>query len=184
MSGWSRKLPSDDGENNPVIWTKSGKVIALKTVPGRADGAAEATNLSGLTVGYLGNLGTDSDPETDQAAVWPTRTAEPLLFGPPDPFAYAELVDVNDRGQAAGMSGTFTKNGFPVVKPAIWRPGWAASAPFPSRPGLELIASSARSSTTSTPAERSPATSTASRARPSASFVASTPSLWTCPFGR
>ena len=73
MSGWSRKLPNDDGENNPVIWTKSGKVIPLETEPGRADGAAEATNRSGLTVGYLGNLGTDEDPESDQAAVWPTR---------------------------------------------------------------------------------------------------------------
>ena len=41
VSGWSRKLPNDDGENNPVIWTKSGKVIALKAPPGRADGAAE-----------------------------------------------------------------------------------------------------------------------------------------------
>jgi probable HAF family extracellular repeat protein len=125
VSGWSRKLPNDDGENNPVIWTKSGEVIPLKTAPGRADGAAEATNRSGLTVGYLGNLGTDTDPESDQAAVWQTRTAEPLLIGRTGPYAYAELVDVNDRGQAAGMSGTFTKNDFPVVEPAIWRTGWA-----------------------------------------------------------
>ena len=42
----------------------------MKTAPGRADGAAEATNASGLTVGYLGNLGTDAAPESDQAAVW------------------------------------------------------------------------------------------------------------------
>ena len=32
---------------------------------------------------------------------------------------------MNDRGQAAGMAGTFTETGFPVVKPAIWRSGWA-----------------------------------------------------------
>jgi probable HAF family extracellular repeat protein len=125
VSGWSRKLPNDDGENNPVIWTRSGKVIALKTDPGRADGAAEATNRSSLTVGYLGNLGTDTDPESDQAAVWQTRTAEPHLIGRTGPYDYAELVDVNDRGQAAGMSGTFTKKGFPFVRPAIWRNGWA-----------------------------------------------------------
>ena len=124
VSGWSRKLPNDDGENNPVIWTKSGKVIALKTPPDRADGAAEATNRSGLTVGYLGNLGTDTDPESDQAAVWQTRTAAPQLIGPTGPYAYAELIDVNDRGQAAGMSGTFTEDGFPDAKPAIWRTGW------------------------------------------------------------
>ena len=55
VSGWSRKLPNDDGEENPVLWTRSGKVLPLKTVPGRADGIAEATNHSGLTVGYLGN---------------------------------------------------------------------------------------------------------------------------------
>jgi probable HAF family extracellular repeat protein len=125
VSGWSRKLPNDDGENNPVIWTRSGRVIALKTPPGRADGAAEATNRSGLTVGYLGNLGTDTDPESDQAAVWSTRTAEPLLIGPAGAHAYAEFVDLNDRGQAAGMFGTFTETLFPVVKPAIWRTGWA-----------------------------------------------------------
>ena len=87
----------------------------LNTPPGRADGAAEATNRSGLTVGYLGNLGTDTDPESDQAAVWRTRDAAPLLLGPADPYAYGELVDVNDRGQAAGMSGTFTESLFPVV---------------------------------------------------------------------
>lgn len=131
VSGWSRLLPSDDGENNPVIWTSSGDVVAMRTAPGRADGAAEATNRSGLTVGYLGNLGTDDDPESDQAAVWPARDADPLLMGPATPFAYAELVDVNDRGQAAGMSGTFTRNGFPLVKPAVWRPGWPSLRALP-----------------------------------------------------
>ena len=130
VSGWSRKLPNDDGENNPVLWTKAGKVVALKTAPGRADGAAEATNRSGLTVGYLGNLGTDEDPESDQAAVWKTRTAEPLLMGPARGYAFAELVDVNDRGQAIGGKGTFTKTGFPHVHPAIWQPGSASLRPL------------------------------------------------------
>ena len=132
VSGWSRKLASDDGENNPVIWTKSGKVIPLKTAPGRADGAAEATNRSGLSVGYLGNLGTDTDPENDQAVVWRTRTAQALLLGHASPGdTYGELVDVNDRGQAAGMSGTFTDNGFPLTVPAIWQTGWAGLRPLP-----------------------------------------------------
>ncbi len=130
VSGWSRKRASDDGENNPVIWTKSGKVVPLETVPGRADGAAEATNGSGLTVGYLGDF-SDTEPESDQAAVWRTRTAEPQLMGRTDPYAVAELVDVNDRGQAAGMSGTFTKTGFPLARPAIWRAGWAGLRPLP-----------------------------------------------------
>jgi hypothetical protein len=135
VSGWSRKLPNDDGENNPVIWTKSGKVIPLETVPGRADGAAEATNRFGLTVGYLGNLGTDQDPESDQAAIWRTRDAAPLLVGPADTYAYAELVDVNDHGQAAGMSGTFTRDLFPVARPAIWRTGWQGlrTIPIPAK---------------------------------------------------
>jgi probable HAF family extracellular repeat protein len=124
VSGWSRKLPSDDGENNPVIWDAAGKVVPMKTAPGRADGAAEATTRSGLTVGYLGTFRTDNGPENDQAAVWPTRTAAPQLMGPTSPYAYAELVDVNERGQAAGMSGRFTKNGFPLAKPAIWQAGW------------------------------------------------------------
>lgn len=124
VSGWSRREPNEDGENNPVIWTGSSTIIALATEPGRADGAAEATNRRGLTVGYLGNLGTATDPESGQAAVWPTSTAAPRLFGPPIPYAYGELVDVNDRGQAAGMVGSFTKSGFTVVRPAVWRTGW------------------------------------------------------------
>jgi probable HAF family extracellular repeat protein len=125
VSGWSRKLPNDDGENNPVLWTRSGQVIPLQTAPGQADGAAEATNGSGMTVGYLGNLGTDTDPEHDSAVVWQTRTAPPQLLAHTSPGdTYAELVDVNDRGQAAGMSGTFTENGFTVATPAIWQPGW------------------------------------------------------------
>jgi hypothetical protein len=127
VSGCSRKLPNDDGENNPVIWDASGKVAPLKTAPGRADGAAEATNRSGLTVGYLGNLGTSSDPERGNAVVWESRAAKPRLLGrPAPPWTIAELVDVNDRGQAAGMSGTLEKNGFPVSEPMIWRTGWTS----------------------------------------------------------
>jgi hypothetical protein len=127
VSGWSRELPNDDGENNPVIWDASGTVVPLTTAPGRADGAAEATNRSGLTVGYLGNLGTDADPERDNAAVWRSSTTRPRLLGPPAPaYGYSELVDVNDRGQAAGASGRFTKHLFPVIKPAIWRTGWTS----------------------------------------------------------
>ena len=131
VSGWSRKLPSDDGENNPVIWDASGKVVALKTALGRADGAAEATNRSGLIVGYLGNLGTDTDPERGNAVVWRSRTARPLLLGrAARPFAIAELVDVNESGQAAGMYGSLTKNGFPLSVPAIWRTGWTSLRPL------------------------------------------------------
>jgi hypothetical protein len=131
VSGWSRQQPNDDGENNPVIWDKSGSVVALKTLPDRADGAAEATNRTGLTVGYLGNLGTDADPERDNAAVWSAATAEPLLLGPPAPaYGYSELVDVNDRGQAAGAAGSFTKDGFTQFEPAIWRPGWTSLRPL------------------------------------------------------
>jgi hypothetical protein len=123
VSGWSRKLASEDGENNPVLWTPSGKVVALRTKRARADGAAERTTRSGLTVGYLGNFFSDGRPESDQAAVWRRRRGRPLLMGPTRPLSYGELVDVNDQGQAAGMRGKFTKSGFPVVEPAVWRPG-------------------------------------------------------------
>ena len=134
VSGWSRKLPSSDGEENPVLWTRSGEVVALKTAPGRADGIAEATNASGLTVGYLGNLGTDgmpgvpnTDPERDNAVVWKSRAAKPRLLGRPAPVhVIGELVDVNDRGQAAGTLGHVTNSGFGMARPQIWRPGWAA----------------------------------------------------------
>ena len=138
VSGWSRKLPNDDGEENPVLWDASGKVIPLKTAPDRADGIAEATNSSGLTVGYLGNLGTDgmpgvpnTDPERDNAVVWQSRTAAPRMLGRPAPVHFiAELVDVNDRGQAAGMSGTLTNKGFGLAEPGIWRKGWTALKPI------------------------------------------------------
>jgi probable HAF family extracellular repeat protein len=124
VSGWSRREPNEDGENNPVIWTKSGKAVPMPTPAGRADGAAEATNRAGVTVGYLGNLGTDDDPESDQAAIWQTPTAEPTLIGPTGAYAYAELVDINDRGQVAGMLGTFTTSLFPAAHAVIWQPGW------------------------------------------------------------
>ena len=138
-SGWSRKLASDDGEENPVLWDAAGKVIALKTAPGRADGIAEATNTSGVTVGYLGNLGTDgmpgvpnTDPERDNAVIWQSRTATPQLLGRPAPVhSIAELTDVNDRGQAVGMAGTITNTGFLAAEPQIWRTGWTSLRPLP-----------------------------------------------------
>ena len=138
VSGWSRKLPNEDGAENPVLWTRSGKAIALKTAPNRADGIAEATNRSGLTVGYLGNVGTDgipgvanTDPERDNAVVWRSRTAAPRLLGRPAPVHFiGELVDVNDRGQAAAMAGYVTNKGFPGSKPMIWRTGWADLRPI------------------------------------------------------
>jgi uncharacterized membrane protein len=131
VSGWSRREPNEDGENNPVIWTPSGDVVAPKTPPGRADGAAEATNASGLTVGYVGNLGTAQDPESDQAAIWNTATAEPLLIGPADPYAFAELVDVNDRGQVVGATGTFSTNGFVTGRAGIGQAGETPLRPLP-----------------------------------------------------
>jgi hypothetical protein len=131
VSGWSRRLPNDDGENNPVVWTKTGKVVRLATPPGRADGAAEASNRAGLIVGYTGNLGTDTDPESNQAAVWSARGAQPRLLGPAAPLAYAELVDVNERGQVAGMYGSFTEGGFAAAVPAIWKTGWPRLRPIP-----------------------------------------------------
>jgi len=137
-SGWSRRLPNDDGVENPVLWDASGQVIPLKTAPRRADGIAEATNRSGLTVGYLGNAGTDgmpgvpnTDPERDNAVVWSSRAAAPNMLGrPARVHVIAELVDVNDRGQAAGMAAKLTSTGFPVAAPRIWQTGWASLRPI------------------------------------------------------
>jgi len=125
VSGWSRKLPNEDGEENPVLWTRDGKVVAMKTVRGQSDGIAEATNSSGLTVGYLGNQ-IEGVPERDQFAVWSSRTAAPKLLGPFRDNVVAEFADVNDRGEAIGMTGTINpKTGFISGAHAIvWRPGW------------------------------------------------------------
>ena len=124
VSGWSRKLPNDDGAENPVLWTRSGQVVPLKTAPGRADGIAEATNSSGLTVGYLGNQ-SETEPESDQFAVWKTRASAPELMGPSRANLIAEFADVNDRGQAVGMTGTMNpKTGFLYpARAVIWRTG-------------------------------------------------------------
>jgi probable HAF family extracellular repeat protein len=153
VSGWSRRLPNEDGVENPVLWTRSGKVVPLMTIPRRTDGIAEATNSSGLTVGYLGNAGTDgipgvanSDPERDNAVVWQSRTAAAHMLGRPAPVHFiAELVDVNDRGQATGTSGYVTNKGFMASEPMIWRSGWADLKPleFPaaSRKSRVVVAS-------------------------------------------
>jgi probable HAF family extracellular repeat protein len=138
VSGWSSRISNKVGEENPVLWTRSGKVVPLKTAPGQSDGIAEATNSSGLTVGYLGNLGTDTDPEHDQFAVWRTRMSKPRLMGRLRPNLITEFVDVNDRGQAAGMTGMLNaKTGFVVAAPVIWRVGWpnvrALAVPAASR---------------------------------------------------
>jgi hypothetical protein len=185
VSGWSRKLPNDDGENNPVIWTKSGTVIPLKTAPGRADGAAEATNRLGLTVGYLGNLGTDTDPENDHAVVWRTRTAQPLQLGHSSPDdTYGELVDVNDRGLAAGMSGTFTDNGFPLTVPAIWQTGWPSlrTLPVPAASRAHRVVSTQLNDIN---ARGAIVGDVYGLTAPDFSKLRRVyPVLWTCPFGR
>ena len=131
VSGWSRKLPNDDGAENPVLWTRSGQVVPLKTAPGRADGIAEATNSSGLTVGYLGNQ-SETEPESDQFAVWKTRASAPQLMGPSRANLIAEFADVNDRGQAVGMTGTMNpKTGFLYpARAVIWRTGWPTVRPL------------------------------------------------------
>jgi hypothetical protein len=131
VSGWSAGRSNKVGEENPVLWTPSGKVVPLKTAPGRSDGIAEATTRDGLTVGYLGNLGTDTDPEHDQFAVWRTRTSEPRLLGPVRPNLITEFVDVNERGQAAGMTGMLDpKTGFVLARSVIWRTGWPRVRPL------------------------------------------------------
>ena len=130
VSGWSRRLPNDDGEENPVLWTRSGKVVPLRTAPGRTDGIAEATNDAGLTVGYLGNQ-SDTEPEMDQFAIWRTRTAAPQLFGPVRPNLIAEFVDVNDRGQTVGMTGALNpKTGFVLGQAVIWQTDWPRVRPL------------------------------------------------------
>ena len=105
--------------------------MPLQTVEGQADGIAEATNRSGLSVGYLGNLGTEADPEHDQFAVWPTRTGAPLLLGPVHDNLIAEFVDVNDRGQVVGMTGTLNPiSGFGEAQGVTWQRGWESVKPL------------------------------------------------------
>jgi probable HAF family extracellular repeat protein len=130
VSGWSRRLPNEDDEENPVLWTRAGKVVALKTVQGQSDGIAEATNSSGLTVGYLGNQAAGV-AERDQFAVWSSRAAHPQLFGPLRDNVVGELADVNDRGEAVGTSGLLNpQTGFVAAHGVIWRTGWSDAKPL------------------------------------------------------
>jgi probable HAF family extracellular repeat protein len=131
VSGWSRKQPREHAVENPVIWTRSAGAVALRHPAGRGDGVANASNGAGLIVGLLGNTGTDREPESDQAAVWRSLRAGPKLLGPATPWAYAELFDVNERGQAVGALGSFTKRGFPVARGTIWQQGWERMHPVP-----------------------------------------------------
>jgi probable HAF family extracellular repeat protein len=135
VSGWSRSVSALDGEESPVLWDASGTVIRLKTTPGHANGIAEATNRSGVTVGLLGrgDLGAD---ETD-AVVWQSRSAEPLLLGRPAPHVAVELADVNDRGEAVGTSGAVAKDHFVLAQPRIWRTGWTSLKPIGIPPELK-----------------------------------------------
>jgi uncharacterized membrane protein len=135
VSGWSRQVSALHGEEKPVLWDASGKVIRLKTAPGRSNGIAEATNRSGLTVGLLGkgDLGAD---ETG-AVVWQSRSAKPRLLGRPAPHRLVELADINDRGQAVGSSGAVTKDRFVLAQPRIWRTGWTSLRPIGIPPELE-----------------------------------------------
>ncbi|MGZ8687610.1 MAG: hypothetical protein ACXWZP_04215, partial [Gaiellaceae bacterium] len=67
----------------------------------------------------------------DQFAVWRSRTAAPQLLGPVRDNLIAEFVDVNDRGEAVGMTGTMNpKTGFIIGNAVIWRPGWPAVRPL------------------------------------------------------
>jgi probable HAF family extracellular repeat protein len=137
VSGWSRKLPNEDYEENPVLWLPSGKVVPLKTVAGQADGIAEATNRAGLTVGYLGNQ-IDGVPEIDQFAVWSDRTAAPKLLGARRDWLISEFVDLNDRGQAIGMTGPIDpKSGFKHARAVVWRTGWPDVRPLAVPPTVK-----------------------------------------------
>ena len=128
--------PAKTARTTPCCGRGPARLSRLRTKRARADGAAEQTNRSGLTVGYLGNFFSDGRPESDQAAVWRRRSAKPRLMGPTRPLSYGELVDVNDQGQAAGMIGRFTRSGFPLVKPAVWKAGWPRlrTIPVPAAP--------------------------------------------------
>jgi uncharacterized membrane protein len=126
VSGWSRKRPRMHDVESPVIWTKSGQVVGLRTLRGASDGYA---NASGSVI--VGVLGTPTGAERDQAAIWRTPTAKPLLLGAATPHAYAELLDVNDRGEAIGAQGTFGTKGFVHARGVIWRRGWTRLRPIP-----------------------------------------------------
>jgi probable HAF family extracellular repeat protein len=128
VSGWSRKVSALSGEESPVLWDASGKVIRLKTAPGRTNGIAEATVRSGVIVGLLGK----GDPGGDEtgAVVWRSRSARPRLLGRPASHLAVELADVNDRGEAAGTAGAVTTDHFVLARPRIWRTGWTSLKPI------------------------------------------------------
>jgi len=46
-------------------------------------------------------------------------------MGPVEPWLIAEFADVNDRGQAIGMTGPMDpRTGFKLASPVIWQAGW------------------------------------------------------------
>ena len=121
VSGWSRKLPSEDGEEQPRDLGRLREGRRPEDRPGPRRRLAEATNRSGLTVGYLGNLGTDgipgvanTDPERDNAVVWQSRTAAPRLLGRPAPVHFISRARGRQRPRPGRRAcpATLTKTGF------------------------------------------------------------------------
>lgn len=127
VSGWSRQQPNDDGENNPVIWDKSGSVVALKTLPDRADGAAEATNRTGLTVGASGSFTKDGFTLFEPAIWQPGWTSLKPLRIPAasrnSRVVIAYVHDINNRGAIVGNVYGLAAKEFGALRridPVLW----------------------------------------------------------------
>ena len=191
VSGWSRKMPNDDGEENPVIWDTSGKVVPLQTAPGRADGTAEATNRSGLTVGYLGNLGTDASPGGQYRPRAGQRRGLAVTHGSAAPARAPRSRPRHRRArgrQRPRPGGRHVRHlhedRIPLSEPRIWRTGWTSLRPLP------IPAAAQKSQVVVTHLNdinnRGDIVGNVyGLAGPTTpSCAASTPSLWRCPFAR
>ena len=136
VSGWSRSEPNDDGENNPVLWTPPATSSRCRLPP-----AAPTARPRRQPVRLDGRIprqpGTDTDPERDNAVVWRRPRRRRAGCGAPARARLRGVVDVNERGQAAGMSGTFTRAASLSLGPRSGEAAGPACAALPSRPDRE-----------------------------------------------
>jgi probable HAF family extracellular repeat protein len=128
ISGWSENGLLDPltglPEGHAVLWTHSGKIIDLGTLPGGAESLATANNSSGQVVGFSGD-NIPEDPSISlaglatqtRAFLWQNGAIQDLgTLGGTDSLAF----NINERGQTTGFSYT---NSDATLNPFFWQNG-------------------------------------------------------------
>jgi len=128
ISGWSENGLLDPltglPEGHAVLWTRTGKIIDLGTVPGGNESLATANNSRGQVVGFSSNdiledpsVSLAGLPTQTRAFLWQNGAIKDLgTLGGTDSLP----MNINDRGQVTGFSFT---NSDATLDPFLWQNG-------------------------------------------------------------